>query len=407
LGVGAVRNVRSFLRHGLILLALLATACTAITSDPVSLLSGSGAAPNGYYYALPRGFVEISLVAKPSTGEFRVEMGSPKFFPDPEHRYVLRYQPLPNYEDKITIKMGTGGRPFLKQVKADTKDKTEDVFTYLAKAAVMGGRFEVAGADETVLATRVIDPAVEARVTPAVAAFNSALNGFISEQIDEKCTAPAEEDAAAKKARESLCRAYQALADRARQAPLIKLRFQRPVPIPAASPADCTIGLCYRPRERYLLTTSVDGTIYTDAVLLPNLATPVAIDITRAFLVHKIQDIQFDDDGFFKLMTVNKPSELKALASLPLEIVEAIADQLAVRANFLESQKSSIDADKELIAAKALLTKARSGYEASVRKDAAARKVFKSGSMVTPSSPTRPPPSSDDSDDAGVGATRP
>lgn len=364
------------------LAAGLATACTVLTSDLPSELAAGGAAPNGHMYALPRGIIEFVLTANPDNATFKLWTEGPTFVADPNHRYVLRYRPLPQYEDKITITMNKNGKPFLKMVKADTTDKTKDVIINLASTVARIGGFEAdVPSTDIVLASRAVDPGIPADIGAAEAALNRTFSVFVREQ-DGVCKAhPPPKNAKgeyddAGKARLKVCGKYRDFVVRtdasARRAgaPVILIAVKPPTPIVAIRPADCSIGLCYRPREPFTLTYSLDGAVNTQIVSLPNMATPISIDITRAFFVNKVQQIDFDDNGFFSKMTIDKQSELAALASLPADVLSEIAKSLQLRVQFLESQKQSADGEVELIKARNQLQKARAAYEASIRDDA-------------------------------------
>ena len=112
-----------------------------VGSHTASQIIENGERPSGIYYALPKGVVEAKLEVVITEGvnqqEFVLDIGEPKFIPDPKQRYFLRYRPLPQYHDdiKITVNDNT----FIKKIDANTTDKTGEILVNVATALAAGG----------------------------------------------------------------------------------------------------------------------------------------------------------------------------------------------------------------------------------------------------------------------------
>jgi len=155
------------------------------------------------------------------------------------------------------------------------------------------------------------------------------------------------------------------------------------VPVAVKVEPDCRVGLCYRVPEAWLLDIGIGEVILRlrDApkgkeryepvhegvrkalYMMPNRSRLVEIDIRRAFLVNKVQSITFSDEGFLDTVQVTKPSEFAALSSIPLEILSAIADGLAIGVTYLENQTKDADAERALIEARTALQHQRALIE--------------------------------------------
>ena len=147
------------------LLALMSgvCGCTVLTSELPSQLATDGRMPAGVYYALPRGLVPVKLTVTKTTGRYFVAVMDPQFIPDPNHRYLMHYQPLPNYTDDITIEVNDRGLP--QAVNSTTTDETPQIILNLAKFFGEISRqagSPATGADD--LMTLTIDPTKEEEV---------------------------------------------------------------------------------------------------------------------------------------------------------------------------------------------------------------------------------------------------
>jgi hypothetical protein len=149
---------------------------------------------------------------------------------------------------------------------------------------------------------------------------------------------------------------------------------------PAPSAPDCSAGICYKPREPYRIAYGlktrirhpdktwrrpdlVQRTSQLIHVDLPNRAELIGIDITRAFLVQKVQEIQFDDSGFLSNVKINKQSELLAASKLPLAVIDAVASGLALRVETIQSQRDLALKQAKLLEAQAKLEETQAQLE--------------------------------------------
>ena len=117
-------------------------------------------------------------------------------------------------------------------------------------------------------------------------------------------------------------------------------------------------GVFFRPLLPYKLTLTDEVSRTEMTVLVPNKAPVLSIDISRAMFVTKIYEIEFDN-GILTRVTIKKPSEALAAASIPIEIAKAIvaipAELIQLKINtassekaLLESEKARLEVEKEL-----------------------------------------------------------
>jgi hypothetical protein len=333
-----------------LLAALFATACTVLESETPGQLNQAGRSFGGVYYALPRGIVDISLVADEPAGIFTIKVSEPTFIPDGKHRYFLRYRPHPSYEDEITVTMVKDGRPLLKSISATTTDKTKDIIVNLAKAAAALPGLQSGGAEVRVLGQVSIDPTDPREMASARDHLAAQLDRYVR-QRDAECRRFKPADDVGKAA----CSRFAGLLRLARQERLLDLAAASPPPVQFGRAADCSIGICYRSKEPFIITFTIAGVTDTRIVELPNASEPVAIDIRRAFLVQKIQELEFDDDGFLLRAKIDKKSELLAAAQLPLAVATAVSQGLQLRIDVTQNRTASAEAEAKLIKERAKL----------------------------------------------------
>ncbi len=303
-------------------------ACTVVSSDTFEALSKDGVQATGVTYALPMGLVDVTLFVNQETAEYRV--GFREFFvPDPVRRYVLRYHPLPNYKDTVEIKVSS--RSLLESVNSTTEDETDNIVVELAKLARSVGGFQAAPVPNNnfvKLANITIDPTEPDAVVKAGAFLSARAQVFAKSKIGIGCTG--------ENAKTMACRRFIRYGQNSN---LVELAVDYPAAIGVTTVVpNCSAGLCYRVKEPYIVKYIIDGVRGAQIVYLPNKAPVVEIDITRAFFVQKIQNIEFDGNGFLKTATVNKLSELQAVAALPIAVITAINEALPLRLNIQNQQ---------------------------------------------------------------------
>ncbi len=379
--------------------ALTATAlvgCTVLSSELPATLDLDGRAPEGVHYYLPKFVVDLTLSVDSERASFSVSAGTPNAIADKAHRYYLNYLPLPQYDDKITVALSPK-QGFLKTVTANTTDRTSDIIKNLAKAVGAFGGLESAEfrANEVQLTSVTVDPADSGQLARAVELMNTDARRYAKAQRTKACGLHGEDKEAGfildvkQRARcetyKSLLRehAYVAVAF----APLHGLASRCHAAhfhheprghhgtdhrrhVRAADPikrADCTSGVCYRPALPYELCMTAGRSVARQVMMVPNASRVVEIDINRAFLVNKTQQISFDDNGMLESMQITKASELLALSALPLEVINALAEGMQLRVNIIDQQMTNSGASKDLIEARAGLEKQRGLLESASR----------------------------------------
>jgi len=90
-------------------------------------------------------------------------------------------------------------------------------------------------------------------------------------------------------------------------------------------------------------------------LLLPNEASVLALDISRAAFVEKKINVDFDD-GILKQVTIKKPSGALELVSIPIEIIQAFValpgELVQLKINLSSKDKNLYEAQKMELAAK-------------------------------------------------------
>lgn len=380
------------------------TGCEVLTSDLASTLADDAGSRSGIAYALPRSVMDFTLAVDKDNARFSVTPSAPRSIADPYHKYFLRYQPLPNYDDNISVTVT--GQGFLKTVSTNTTDRTGDIILNLVKSvSAFGQPFEAATSppSEQQLARITIDPANPDEVAETVCAFNEIVQRY-AHKIASACksdygkvpppTTGKEEfdrkfkDLSLNITQKSRCEEYRGLATGNH----VSISFKRlgeetawpgaaleckhalkdaslpasPTPVPTTEPyrePDCSVGICYRPPQPFEMEIAVGGSRSKGVVLLPNLSPTVAIDIRRSFFINKVQTLEFDADGSLKAMGVQKQSELLALSSFPVQVVSAVADSLRLRVQVLDQQIGDANATNDLLQAKADLERQKVLFE--------------------------------------------
>ncbi len=480
-----------------VLAALTLGGCTIWTSETLEQVQKDNRAPNGVYYALPKGVVALTLSVVSDKAQFKLELAEPNYVPDPKHSFLLRYQPHPSYNDDVKVITTNDG--LLSSVTSTTKDETAGILVNLASAIAAGApRFEsgeqgqAPPIDLLKLSFDPLDPHqrghIVREIDSAIVAFrdkmrqtcgtfggrgnkssaNQSKTYFERQLLDARASLPLlqeqkkKDDKGFETARDALsnsrtridritcstrdngqksycesvaqqaktngeiaaieadiqryqaslgsideqqdaqkghCRAY-AKMDKPPRARIEVLDFGvnneaaahvahvSHVAVKPGPPADCTIGVCYRPKEPYRIEYSLDDGKKTLVAELPNASDIVVIDIRRAFLVQKIQNITFEG-GFLKQLHIDKGSELLAASKIPIDILDAIASKGLVarakitteRKNIAEKQTALLNAQKELATAQGSAQGAAHGAMESGSRTAAPPR-YESGGIV-------------------------
>ncbi len=340
-------------------MALLYAGCTALTSDTPLSLNSEKRAASGVHYSLPQGFLNLTLSGA-ADGAVALHISEPQLTADPTHSYFLRYQPHPSYDDNILIELEEG-TPFLSKVHSTTIDKTRDILVELTKAAsFFTGGFQSAPvpSGSRLLARATLDPSDPADVERVRRELEEAMFRFaVRQRRDLGCldkAPPADSKASCTHLRTLLARHDAFLRGKPEGEPVFMLSVVGQ-PRPASGRRnDCSSGLCYRPKSPYLIAFSVAGVTDTKMVELPNGSEPISVDISRAFLVKKVQEIDFDN-GFPTQVVIKKDSELLALANLPLDILGAISEGLQLRISYTQNKTQSAEKEAAILRKRAQL----------------------------------------------------
>lgn len=293
---------------------LLSVGCTALTSETVDDLDSRGRGPKGIKYSLPVGLNLVELWVHPKNAVFELKVHNPEFFADPSHQYYLRYRPHITYNDDINIEIGR--KTFIKSIKVTLEDKLPQIILRAIGRIPAAEGIPETGLDQTdppiLIYNDVVNLTDSRRMNLVVNNLNKVVKSFSLRQV-ENC-----------EEMNATCSEYRRLYSMHQP---INLSIQRPGARHPYEPADCTKGICYRPVLPYKVIASVGGgnAKFRGFVELPNESPPILIDIRRSFAVKKVINILFDEEsGRLQKVTVKKPSQLYAVAGLPLEIAKAI-----------------------------------------------------------------------------------
>jgi len=134
----------------------------------------------------------------------------------------------------------------------------------------------------------------------------------------------------------------------------INLKLERLAFAPGETQDTGNHGVHYRAAFPYRLTISVGGKagvtkVVERIVLLPNESPAYLFDLRRTALVKKTYDVKFEN-GFLTSAKINKPSELLAGVSLPVDIIKSVAsipaEIIQLKVNYNSQQQAVLDAQK-------------------------------------------------------------
>ncbi|MEG3179999.1 hypothetical protein [Sphingomonas sp. LT1P40] len=330
---------------------LLNVACgAALTSTDVRSSSAtSRQALTGQAYYLPRGLIEVRLVASAANG-LQVELSEPVFVADTGAEmiesaqfvtqgcvsskqwgpYVLTHKISGFHEDTMKVEQTNS---LLTSIDSDTKEKTTEALGNLAKSAA-ALRPESGAKDTTdaVLLRIWVDPAD----CPQMAAANDLLKTTVRTRGIEQLRqyqADAAKDSFIKKL--DLNRQLQPFT--------IGLRGYRPFTWPSgvrARATDCRRGICTRqPTPAFLEIVAGGARLQSAVIQLTNGADPVVIPVSRSGLADVSTKVTLVS-GVATKTEVTRKSEAAALFLLPATLVGAYLDQST---SFLTKRKSRID----------------------------------------------------------------
>ena len=134
----------------------------------------------------------------------------------------------------------------------------------------------------------------------------------------------------------------------------IQFKIERLAFISDPNPVTDDQGVHYRAAFPYRLIITVgnsDGItkVVERIVLLPNESPAYLFDLRRTAFVKKTYDVQFEN-GFLTSAKINKPSELLAGVSLPVDIIKSVAsipaEIIQLKINYNSQQQALLEAEK-------------------------------------------------------------
>jgi hypothetical protein len=376
-------------------------ACTVLTSETPLQLLADGQEPVGVLYSLPLSVIDLTLSAD-KDGKLTLQPSPARSIADPHHRYVLRYRPLPNYDDKVWITVNPSS--LLKQAKADTVDQTPAIIVNFVKlfSKLSGGFEDGPVATGGMIAKVTVVPTDAEDLERGLVRLNQALIAYAT-SAGGKC----EKIANTEYAKKALClrnnkivkngETWLKYRENTRLEPnilrLAPVQFwikrasvaqpyvddktfrRRPAAVPPA--ADCSVGICYRPPLPYHFAYSVGAEparefgarpgVEHRVEFMPNEAQMVEIDIRRTFFGRKMLDINFDETtGFLASVEVQKDAEIVAMAKLPVQILKAMLSVLQFRLKILTSEYNEAVAQKDLLDARRQLAQQQRQLESAI-----------------------------------------
>jgi hypothetical protein len=321
------------LRLGIVLCCLLVfSACTraviqsSATPSPVNQ-NITQSDTMGYF--LPKGLIRVQLKPKGSDLELTTSV---RYIQDPNYFFTWQYLPMTTFDDAITVKLTEQG--FLDTVDVATTDRTREIVGKVIEIAKEIAKITAfPGAVAQIKAKEKKIPNIDVEFDPDL---------FLNSDRKEE----------RKRFEDRFFTPYG-----------IQVELQRTFPggaSPKQGPVDQR-GIYYRPLLPYELSFSFkDFDLYkNETVSLPNEAPIMAIDITRAPFIKKAMVLNFSN-GILTQIKVDKPSEvlaaldipldiLKAVVSVPTEIIKFKIDYSSQNKNLYEAQKQEIEAKDALI----------------------------------------------------------
>jgi hypothetical protein len=342
------------------LLAVAVSGCQTLMLNSLEASQTDLKAPFGMYYALPRGFVTLTVKSeddakKLAAGQlYNLEVTAPQFEPDPAHYYRINAAWDIGSDDHIVIE--TTDQGILKSIATTSKDQRVEIVKKLIELAGSVAKIGVAGVPGLPEAAPAV-PAIQVShrvdiANPAhIAAFNRAL---IAANADA-----------------------QIIVDRP-EINSVALGIGDDIP---RNNAGCTIGICFRPLIPYTISLvsratpaaaatqssaqpaaqvqaqmGPPQTVYQRATtLLPNGAPLLSIGITRASYVEKTSTYTFAESGIPTKADVTKPSEAVGFANIPVAVAAAIvsipSDLMTFRIKQATDETSYLNSLKALLEA--------------------------------------------------------
>lgn len=331
--------------------AVILAGCTAQTRQVVA---DSGDSVG--HYSIPGAYIQAKLeLSYPESLIDNSSDGSPLDFSNVQHKIKVTltpkkyshsqipvsYKPNSFSHDKLTIELDEGG--YLKQVATDTSDQTAEFITNAVSLYTQGQRLAV-------------DLGPPANV---LSRDGGTIDQEIYRILDPWSTSPVTIDPIGNRTGDE-----------------ITISFSSPPGTSSGSfsVADCQDKICYPALVTRLVEVESFAGLEQHAVAVPDPGRLFAIDFSRAAFVQKTITVDFEE-GIFKKIALDKPSEanaviqvplnvLKAIVALPAELIQFKIDTTNTATEELEAQKGLIEAQQALIEALATAEDAQADGDA-------------------------------------------
>lgn len=285
---------------------------------------------------------------------FNVTIGTPVMLPDPSRTYALCYNPSAFSDDDLTIKGSASG--LLSEIAITADDRADDVVRKVAEGVV-----EVAK-----LASLVGTPGLRSQSDPTgtrtrddLALCTGEKNFAFSVLIDPTNVTQSKEVIA--KALRDRGVPQSCLTFDAQDVPQSNGTAAPVFDDPSEVTRLCSQGACYRRAWPVVFTVTEKSTSQGSSFVaqIPNSGPIGVVDFKRALFVKVEASAKFDQ-GMLTSFTYKKPSEVLAVASLPVDVLKSL---VSIPTAAFETQAGQLEAAAELVTAQAALQSAEAGLE--------------------------------------------
>lgn len=333
--------------------ALCISGCAIVTSRAPD----ADTPPSGMLYYLPKAVLPIELVAKGGALELRVQPS--KLVADPGQRYLLKHPTNILASDNVKVDWDSSGM-LLSKIAVDSTDQTLNILKEVAKATALGRAEAAAAAGEVILASGDFDPDVDA-YAGSNAAVMSDLHAALYRQLRQWAAQCARRDLKEEEKPDPVncAMAGQLLPRLANREQILRITAE-PMGTKAASAtdqADCSVGLCYRGQQPFILGLEVsDFFSRRTTLMLPNQSPAIALPLNRAPFVKTEHTVEFQTNGTLKSVDTKRPSSALAVVSWPLDVYKAVLNvtaelitlRIGAKDNEVKLAQKELDTAKEL-----------------------------------------------------------
>lgn len=315
------------------------------------------AAPSGMLYHLPKAVLPVELVSRGGALELRVQPS--RQVADPQHRYLLKHPTNVFASDNVKVEWDTSGL-LLSKLTMDRAEETLNVLKEVAKGTAIGRAEAAAAAGEVILAAGDFDPDLGASEGTNARLMND-LHAALRRNLDQWATQCARKDLKPEDKPDPVnCAMADQLSPRLANKESVLQISAAPMggaPVEGAVVADCTVGLCYRGQQPFVLGLEVKDLFSRRTVLmLPNKSPAIALALDGAPFVKTEHTVEFLANGSLKSVETKRPSSALQAVSWPLDVYKAVltATSELITLRIGAKDKEVALAQKELDTAKEL-----------------------------------------------------